>query len=480
MQKFGNDATRLEFFRELLMNKEPSFAHHAAALLAAGGYFKKTILTTNFDKLVENAFARQGLMECQAIRTVQELAYWGQENNKAYVIKLHGDYDTNNIANTPEEVFMLSKEMLISLPGLLRRSGMLVVGAAGYEKSIYTLLDQLSSQTSERVLDFGLLWGVYMGPNRPAKLDLASLESKINDAVGRDIIQLMERMSPRNQMFAFFPVWGAGKFLLDLIRRSEDPRLIARAQSHMDHEMRLRQVFAAAGLKPDAIEKHLERLRRQRSSVDKIEARSSRAEVVYAATAEQLLSEVRIVYGDITSPEMLSDSQPNTRRAVVSPEDTCISAGGGVAYRLLREAGQYTILNELAKFQPVEHGTVAATSGGDLPVHYIFHAAALKIDADGNYLVSKENVASAVEGALRLSQSLQIGVLWIPLIASGVANLSPAVSLTTILECVRAWRPEHSCRVNIVIFGDGVLPRTEARELASETLGAAFSTQMVA
>ena len=52
MQTYGGQASRLRYFRQLLVGKKPSFCHHAVAMLAAGGYFKKTILTTNFDKLL--------------------------------------------------------------------------------------------------------------------------------------------------------------------------------------------------------------------------------------------------------------------------------------------------------------------------------------------------------------------------------------------------------------------------------------------
>lgn len=76
-------------------------------------------------------------------------------------------------------------------------------------------------------------------------------------------------------------------------------------------------------------------------------------------------------YGDVTKRLWMSHEEfERVTRAVVSPEDTCISAGGGVAYLLLEKAGKYAILNELSKFSslsedgqsPVERGKVAVTS----------------------------------------------------------------------------------------------------------------------
>jgi hypothetical protein len=73
------------------------------SLLAARRVLRTTCLTTNFDKLLELAFAKQGEVECQAIRTPEEAAYWGGEPDKCYILKLHGDYDTHSILNTRDE-----------------------------------------------------------------------------------------------------------------------------------------------------------------------------------------------------------------------------------------------------------------------------------------------------------------------------------------------------------------------------------------
>ena len=119
----------------------------------------------------------------------------------------------------------------------------------------------------------------------------------------------------------------------------------------------------------------------------------------------------------------------NRRRAVVSPEDTAISAGGGVAYALLQKAGQFNILNELAKLAPVDHGDVAVTSGGELPVHYIFHAAAMMIRRDATYLIAKADVFRTMSRVLELADALDVKVLWVPLLGAGVGSVPATGSL---------------------------------------------------
>jgi hypothetical protein len=104
VNKIGAPAVRLDYFRNhIIQGAKPSFNHHAIALLMQRGYLRRSCLTTNFDKLIEMAFAQQAISEFQAIRSEAEKSFWIEED-KHYVVKLHGDYDTGNILNTEEEV----------------------------------------------------------------------------------------------------------------------------------------------------------------------------------------------------------------------------------------------------------------------------------------------------------------------------------------------------------------------------------------
>src|SRR6267378_5357273 len=100
---FSARDARVGYFRKLLENVRPAFCHHAVALLMGKGYFKSTCLTTNFDKLTETAFMQQGRFECQPIRNESEIKYYAPDQKRRYIIKLHGDYDTENVLNTAAE-----------------------------------------------------------------------------------------------------------------------------------------------------------------------------------------------------------------------------------------------------------------------------------------------------------------------------------------------------------------------------------------
>jgi O-acetyl-ADP-ribose deacetylase (regulator of RNase III)/NAD-dependent SIR2 family protein deacetylase len=488
---YPNKATRVEYFRKKLQGRRPSFCHHAVALLVTNNYFKPTCLTTNFDKLLENAFTQQMEVECQAIRTDSEVQYWQNDTSRRYVIKLHGDYDTYNILNTTDETITISERMIQPVNQLLRDAGMLVLGTAGTENSISAMFNSLASpsSTADRVLSFGLLWGVYMGQSKPtSRLSDGELEKLIlnrikQGEVGRDIASMMTRMSHQNELFCFFPVWGAADFMFDLINRSHDRALIGKAELFLDHEMRVRNSLTHAELTETAIDSHLSSLRKEREKLLLMPStRSALSEKVFRASGSSSPVEVCIAYGDITSRSQMSATEFSALRwAVVSTDDTCLSAGGGVALSLLEKAGPRYLINELAKMSPpVKHPSVVVTSGGNLPVQYLLHAACIQIEKNGSYTISEADVLSTMTMVLEQASALDIKVLWVPLIGAGVGPLAADRSLEAILSAIRMWSGNGSdMLVNVVIYREAVLSRDKALECLNRALGKAFTVSQV-
>jgi O-acetyl-ADP-ribose deacetylase (regulator of RNase III)/NAD-dependent SIR2 family protein deacetylase len=416
---YPDPSLRVEYFRNLLRGLNPSFAHHALALLITHRYFKSSCLTTNFAKLLENAFIQQGDYECQPIRTTEELEFWANVEGRHYVIKLHGDYDTLNVLNTREETVTISEPFQRAVARLLNFAGLVVIGAAGYEKSIHTMFDVLGKKAEEdqNVLRFGLLWGVYMGPSKPAGLVKDDIErlvkKKLKDgAVNGDIIRMIQDTQSKGRLFYFFPVWGAANFMYDLLKATKNRELIGTAERYLDREMRLRHVFTRAGLSEHAINKHLSTLELKRTHLISAGGERRPPEEACRARSKQGQVELRILYGDITSRTFMNSGEFQALcRAVMSPDDTFITAGGGVAEGLLDKCGRQFMLNELAKFGvPVDEGTVAVTSGGNLPVHYLFHAAAITVEKQGSYSVSKQSVYKSMMSALRKAAALKLAL----------------------------------------------------------------------
>jgi O-acetyl-ADP-ribose deacetylase (regulator of RNase III) len=473
------EASRVEYFRGKLKYTKPAFAHYASSLLMADKCVSRTALTTNFDKLLENAFAEIGHTECQAIRMSDEIRFWRQEDDKCYVIKLHGDYDTHNILNTADETNDLEPRMVTESRNLLRDAGMIVLGSAGREESIHKLMDALAARDArdERVLEFGLLWGVFAGPGRPAALDRAEMEAlvrkKISEgAVGKHIVKLMERRSRDNEAFAFFPVWGCGSFLWNTVHHFERQPLIAKARQYLDHELRIGEVFQRKGLSEAARKRHIEALTHARNKIASPGDPSIPHEYVLEAKTDDGATRVWLAYGDIADEGLLGDSGIDARvKAIVSPEDTFLSIGGGAALAIAEKAGLRRLLNDLYQFSPpVEQGSTTVTSAGSLDVHYLLHAASVDVTEEGattNYAFVKK----ATSSVLSAIAALGIDVAWIPLLGAGVANMSPEDSAKAIIEAVDNWlETGHGCTIVITVFREKLLSRDKMENLLREGL----------
>jgi len=110
--------------------KSPSQAHRAIARLVRGGYVR-VVLTTNFDRLLEDALRDEGvvptvLATADAVAGSVPLVHEGP-----MVVKLHGDYLDTRILNTPQELEKYSPEMDALLDQVLDEFGLVVCGWSG-------------------------------------------------------------------------------------------------------------------------------------------------------------------------------------------------------------------------------------------------------------------------------------------------------------------------------------------------------------
>ena len=480
--QYGNPADRVEFFRRTLAGLGPTFAHYGAALVMNEGILGRTCITTNFDKLLEQAFAVQGLRECQPLRTAAEVEYWRNDPERCFCLKLHGDYDTHNVLNTVDETVRIDSALRSRSSHLLEHQGLVVVGLAGYEKSVYSFFDDLTTEDSlsSGALSRGLLWGVFVGPKPREPWDSQKVEDAVRKAVesgqvGPEIKEMMTRMANSRVRFAFFPVFGSGQFLMDLIEMSGSRALIGQAEPFLDHEMRLRRVFSRAQLSPERVDEHIRDLKRPKPGSTNVDGQGPRVERVFELTTND--KRVWLAYGDIASRSYLNhQSFAGKIRAVVSPDDTFLSVGGGVAVALANKAGMRNTLYEVSKFVPVPHGESRVTSAGALPVHYIIHAATIEVCNDG-YRVTREDVRRTFSDILRRATGLGVDVLSVPLLGAGVAGLSAEDSFRGLLQGYSDLSNEPlPATVVFVIFRESQLGRSAARALVEQIVATADSS----
>jgi hypothetical protein len=110
--------------------KVPTAAHRSIAALVRGGYVR-VLITTNFDRLLENALREAGV-EPTVVSSVDALL--GAEpivHSKCYVLKLHGDYKDARIRNIDEELSAYPAEYDTLLDRIFDEHGLIVAGWSG-------------------------------------------------------------------------------------------------------------------------------------------------------------------------------------------------------------------------------------------------------------------------------------------------------------------------------------------------------------
>jgi phosphoserine phosphatase len=107
--------------------KVPTGAHKAIADLVRAGYIR-VIITTNFDRLIENALRERGV-EPTVVASIDALS--GAEpitHSACYVLKLHGDYKDARILNTDEELSAYPTQINTVLDRIFDEHGLIVSG----------------------------------------------------------------------------------------------------------------------------------------------------------------------------------------------------------------------------------------------------------------------------------------------------------------------------------------------------------------
>lgn len=110
--------------------KVPMPAHKAIAELVKGGWVR-LIITTNFDRLIEQAIQDVGIAP-DVISSIDQI---GQVtpliHSKVTIVKVHGDFRDLRILNTKDELDAYPEELDTYLRSILKEHGLIVVGWSG-------------------------------------------------------------------------------------------------------------------------------------------------------------------------------------------------------------------------------------------------------------------------------------------------------------------------------------------------------------
>lgn len=160
--------------------KVPSRAHHAVAQLVKKGLVR-VILTTNFDRLMEQALEAAGIApqivaRPEAVNGMAPLAH-----ADATIIKLHGDYKDLGTRNTPEELNAYPEEWTTLLAQVFDEYGLIISGwSADWDTALVAALDASPNRR------YPLYWDSRSSKGETAQRLLANRKGLVLPSAGAD------------------------------------------------------------------------------------------------------------------------------------------------------------------------------------------------------------------------------------------------------------------------------------------------------
>lgn len=160
--------------------KVPTAAHRAIAGLVFSGYIR-VIITTNFDRLMENALREKGV---EPTVVSAEDALNGAEpltHSQCYLLKLHGDYKDARILNTDSELSDYPESYNRLLDRIFDEHGLIVCGWSG--EWDHALRAALMRAPNRR---YSVYWALRGNPGDGAKALIAQRRAKEIPITGAD------------------------------------------------------------------------------------------------------------------------------------------------------------------------------------------------------------------------------------------------------------------------------------------------------
>ena len=110
--------------------RRPTKAHHAIARMVRDGYVR-VLITTNFDRLLENALREAGV-EPTVVKSADDLAgAVPMAHARCFILKVHGDYLDTRLRNTDAELEFYDDAQNWLLDRIFDEHGLIICGWSG-------------------------------------------------------------------------------------------------------------------------------------------------------------------------------------------------------------------------------------------------------------------------------------------------------------------------------------------------------------
>ncbi len=142
---------------------------------------------------------------------------------------------------------------------------------------------------------------------------------------------------------------------------------------------------------------------------------------------------IRLVHGDITEERV---------DAIVNAANTQLVIGGGVAGAIVRRGGveiQVESTQWVKEHGPVSSGGAAITTAGNLPCKYVIHVVG-PVWGEGD---EDRKLETAVQTALKAADQLDLAIISIPAISTGIFGFPKERGADVILEAIDQYVKNH-------------------------------------
>ncbi|RAI93840.1 SIR2 family protein [Algoriphagus yeomjeoni] len=165
-----------------------SIGHRILASLMYAG-ISKVVYTTNFDKVLENAYSYISNKDLASYHLEGANACKGALNNDEFPLyaKVHGDFQYKKLANLAEHLVEADEEIRKCFLSSASRFGLIVAGYSGRDKSIMDLLNESLSATN--AFPQGLYWTTLKNSKVHTKV-LELIQSAKSKGIEADIVEV--------------------------------------------------------------------------------------------------------------------------------------------------------------------------------------------------------------------------------------------------------------------------------------------------
>ncbi len=126
---------RRNYLEKIFLGKNPTESHQIIADMVEKKLVK-VIVTTNFDKLMEQALDKKGIAYDVVASRNDLMELKPREHSNCRILKLHGDYQKFNIKNTKEELASLEDTVANEFKEILNNYGIVVIGYGGLDNGV--------------------------------------------------------------------------------------------------------------------------------------------------------------------------------------------------------------------------------------------------------------------------------------------------------------------------------------------------------